>query len=86
MSPAPGRLWSRYVAIGDSFTEGVSDPDPGAEDTYVGRADRLATSPGRPRRVGRATSAMPTSRSAADCSPTSRNASSPRRSTSSPIS
>ena len=44
MSPAPGRLWSRYVAIGDSFTEGVSDPDPGAEDTYVGWADRLATS------------------------------------------
>ena len=22
------RVWTRYVAIGDSFTEGMSDPDP----------------------------------------------------------
>ena len=22
------RTWRRYVAIGDSFTEGMSDPDP----------------------------------------------------------
>ncbi|WP_424215334.1 SGNH/GDSL hydrolase family protein [Streptomyces sp. BI20] len=29
-----------YVAIGDSFTEGVGDPGPG--DAYVGWADRLA--------------------------------------------
>ena len=34
--------WSRYVAIGDSFTEGMSDPSPDQPDTYVGWADRLA--------------------------------------------
>ena len=36
------RLWTRYVAIGDSFTEGMSDPDPEQEDRYIGWADRLA--------------------------------------------
>ena len=39
--PQP-RPWSRYVAIGDSFTEGMSDPDPQVADRYVGWADRLA--------------------------------------------
>ena len=34
--------WSRFVAIGDSFTEGMSDPDPGRDNAYVGWADRLA--------------------------------------------
>ena len=43
MSRLPtGRTWSRYVAIGDSFTEGMSDPHPDLPDTYVGWADRLA--------------------------------------------
>jgi lysophospholipase L1-like esterase len=33
----------RYVALGDSFTEGMSDPDPsGGPDAYRGWADRLA--------------------------------------------
>jgi len=32
----------RYVAIGDSFTEGMSDADPGRANRYVGWADRLA--------------------------------------------
>jgi len=36
------RVWTRYVAIGDSFTEGMSDPDPTRPDAYVGWADRLA--------------------------------------------
>lgn len=38
------RLWRRYVAIGDSFTEGMSDPDPDqpGTDRYRGWADRLA--------------------------------------------
>ncbi|HET7761625.1 MAG TPA: SGNH/GDSL hydrolase family protein, partial [Phycicoccus sp.] len=36
------RVWTRYVAIGDSFTEGMSDPDPERPDVYVGWADRLA--------------------------------------------
>ena len=36
------RIWTRYVAIGDSFTEGMSDPDPVLENSYVGWADRLA--------------------------------------------
>ena len=39
--PAP-RLWTRYVAVGDSFTEGMSDPDPDVPNRYVGWADRLA--------------------------------------------
>lgn len=39
-----GRMWHRYVAIGDSFTEGMSDPDPVTPDRYVGWADRLAAS------------------------------------------
>ena len=34
--------WTRYVAIGDSFTEGMSDPDPAVPGQYVGWADRLA--------------------------------------------
>lgn len=36
------RHWQRYVAIGDSFTEGMVDPSPTDEDAYVGWADRLA--------------------------------------------
>ncbi|WP_068396612.1 SGNH/GDSL hydrolase family protein [Kribbia dieselivorans] len=35
-------VWSRYVAIGDSFTEGMCDDRPGAPDEYLGWADRLA--------------------------------------------
>ena len=44
MTPAAAssRVWTRYVAIGDSFTEGMSDPDPERPDGYVGWADRLA--------------------------------------------
>ncbi len=40
--PAARRVWTRYVAIGDSFTEGLSDPDTHVPDRYVGWADRLA--------------------------------------------
>jgi lysophospholipase L1-like esterase len=36
------RTWQRYIALGDSFTEGLSDPDPRAPDTFRGWADRLA--------------------------------------------
>jgi lysophospholipase L1-like esterase len=36
------RTWQRYVALGDSFTEGLSDPDPDRPDGYLGWADRLA--------------------------------------------
>lgn len=35
-------LWHRYVAIGDSFTEGMVDPNPNAPDAFYGWADRLA--------------------------------------------
>lgn len=44
MTPAPTArpVWTRYVAIGDSFTEGMSDADPTRPDAYVGWADRLA--------------------------------------------
>jgi lysophospholipase L1-like esterase len=37
-----GKVWHRYVAIGDSFTEGMSDADPARANAYVGWADRLA--------------------------------------------
>lgn len=42
--PTPARVWSSYVAIGDSFTEGMSDPDPEKHDAWIGWADRLAAS------------------------------------------
>ena len=39
--PAPGP-WSRYVAIGDSFTEGLWDPQPEDDTNCRGWADMLA--------------------------------------------
>lgn len=47
MSPAcscgaPRPPWRRYVAIGDSFTEGLADEDPQRPGGYLGWADRLA--------------------------------------------
>ena len=36
------KVWDRYVAIGDSFTEGLSDVDPDDPSRYRGWADRLA--------------------------------------------
>jgi len=34
--------WTRYVAIGDSFTEGIGDPEPGLPGGNRGWADRVA--------------------------------------------
>lgn len=34
--------WRRFVAIGDSFTEGIGDPDPQTAGGYRGWADRVA--------------------------------------------
>ncbi|TKJ19844.1 SGNH/GDSL hydrolase family protein [Blastococcus sp. CCUG 61487] len=34
--------WRRYVALGDSFTEGLNDSDPGRPGEFRGWADRLA--------------------------------------------
>jgi lysophospholipase L1-like esterase len=34
--------WSRYVAIGDSFTEGIGDPQPESPGGHRGWADRVA--------------------------------------------
>src|SRR3954468_5233885 len=34
--------WRRYVALGDSFTEGVGDPEPGSVGGLRGWADRVA--------------------------------------------
>ncbi|WP_125776415.1 SGNH/GDSL hydrolase family protein [Antribacter gilvus] len=39
---APSAPWTRYVAIGDSFSEGLWDPHPDLPDTQRGWADRLA--------------------------------------------
>jgi lysophospholipase L1-like esterase len=34
--------WGRYIALGDSFTEGLNDPDPARPGEFRGWADRLA--------------------------------------------
>lgn len=34
--------WRRFVAIGDSFTEGIGDPDPNLPGSHRGWADRVA--------------------------------------------
>jgi lysophospholipase L1-like esterase len=34
--------WSRYVAVGDSFTEGIGDPEPASPGGNRGWADRVA--------------------------------------------
>lgn len=34
--------WQRYVALGDSFTEGIGDPDPSRPGYHRGWADRIA--------------------------------------------
>jgi lysophospholipase L1-like esterase len=34
--------WSRYVALGDSFTEGIGDPEPAIPGGHRGWADRVA--------------------------------------------
>src|ERR1051325_10266666 len=39
---SPQHPWSRYVAIGDSFTEGIGDPEPGSPGGHRGWADRVA--------------------------------------------
>ncbi|WP_411374131.1 SGNH/GDSL hydrolase family protein [Arthrobacter sp. MPF02] len=39
---AGGHPWRRYVALGDSFTEGVGDPVPGSPGVMRGWADRVA--------------------------------------------
>ncbi len=41
--------WSRYVAVGDSLTEGMVDPDPTDADRQRGWADLLATTLSRRR-------------------------------------
>ena len=41
MPPDP-RTWTRYVALGDSFTEGVGDPEPARPNGLRGWADRVA--------------------------------------------
>jgi lysophospholipase L1-like esterase len=41
--PRPGTRWSRYLALGDSFTEGLWDLDPVQPDALRGWADLLAT-------------------------------------------
>ena len=42
--PTETRVWSSFVAVGDSFTEDLSDRDPETPDRYIGWADRLAES------------------------------------------
>ena len=41
-APEQPLRWHRYVAVGDSFTEGLADPDPHSPGAYRGWADRLA--------------------------------------------
>ncbi len=42
VSGATTHPWSRYVAIGDSFTEGIGDPEPSSPGGHRGWADRVA--------------------------------------------
>ncbi|WP_100497627.1 SGNH/GDSL hydrolase family protein [Geodermatophilus chilensis] len=43
MQLGPARTsWHRYLALGDSFTEGLADPDPQRPGEFRGWADRLA--------------------------------------------
>ena len=39
---APDHPWHRYVALGDSFTEGIGDPSPESPGGHRGWADRVA--------------------------------------------
>ena len=41
-SPAPPAVFTRYVALGDSFTEGVGDPHPTSPNGLRGWADHVA--------------------------------------------
>ncbi|NKX49143.1 SGNH/GDSL hydrolase family protein, partial [Arthrobacter deserti] len=38
----PRHPWNRFVALGDSFTEGIGDPDPRSPGGHRGWADRVA--------------------------------------------
>lgn len=38
----PQHPWTRYVAIGDSFSEGIGDPEPASPGGFRGWADRVA--------------------------------------------
>ncbi|WP_285726228.1 SGNH/GDSL hydrolase family protein [Psychromicrobium xiongbiense] len=44
---SPRHPWNRYVALGDSFTEGIGDPEPRSPGGHRGWADRLAEELGR---------------------------------------
>lgn len=63
-SPSDRHPWSRYVAMGDSFTEGIGDPEPSSPGGYRGWADRVAEELGAATTI----SPMPTLLSAAACS------------------
>ncbi|MBT2485872.1 MULTISPECIES: SGNH/GDSL hydrolase family protein [unclassified Microbacterium] len=39
---ASAHPWRRFVAVGDSFTEGIGDPDPASPGNHRGWADRVA--------------------------------------------
>lgn len=41
-SPRPDHPWRRMVCLGDSFTEGIGDPDPQRPGYHRGWADRVA--------------------------------------------
>lgn len=45
--PVQTHPWSRYVALGDSFTEGIGDPEPQNPGGFRGWADRVAEELGR---------------------------------------
>lgn len=40
--PGPHHPWRRFVTMGDSFTEGIDDPEPSSSGGYRGWADRVA--------------------------------------------
>lgn len=44
---SPAHPWRRFVALGDSFTEGIGDPSPDVPGGHRGWADRVAEELGR---------------------------------------
>ena len=56
---AEAHPWTRYVAIGDSFTEGIGDPNPQSPGGHRGWADRVAEELARTRAEAEAASRPP---------------------------
>ena len=74
MAPMPPiQNLDRYVALGDSFTEGVGDPEPARPNGLRGWADRVAEVLATPHRTASATPTSPSAGASCAGSSTSRS-------------